>query len=95
MKTSLNFFRLLFFKGTCFKFYLIAVLICYLYFIINHGAHNILGTLWWMSFLARFVAGGLEIGKKCEHNVFPETLCSLRCYVGVLPTFKESCIINF
>ena len=74
------FFRLLFFKGTCFKFYLIAVLICYLYFIINHEAHNILGTLWWMSFLTRFDAGGLEIGKKCglgfsRNIMLSEMLC--------------------
>ena len=53
MKTCFNFFRLLFFKGK-FKFYLIAVLICYLYFIIYRRAHNIFGTLWRVSFLPKY-----------------------------------------
>ena len=35
------------------------------YFDCYYGrAHNVFGTLWWMSFLAKFVAGGLEFGKK-------------------------------
>ena len=45
------FFTLLFFLGTCFKIYLVAVLICYLYFIIYCRAHNIFGTLWRVLFL--------------------------------------------
>ena len=64
MKTRFIFFRLLFFIRTCFKFYLIIVLICYLYFIIYRRAHDVFGTLWPASFLAKFVAGGLELGKK-------------------------------
>ena len=40
-KHILIFFRLLFFKKTCFKFHLIAVLICYLYFIKYRRAHNV------------------------------------------------------
>ena len=35
------FFRLLFSKGTRFKFYLTAVLVCYLYFTIYPRAHNV------------------------------------------------------
>ena len=33
-----------FFKGTCFKFYLIALLTFYLYFIRYRGTHNVSGT---------------------------------------------------
>ena len=39
------FFRLLLFKGIRFKFCLVAILICYLYFIIYRRAHNVFGTL--------------------------------------------------
>ena len=88
------FLKSLFFKGTCFKFYLIASLICYLYFIIYRGAHNVFGTLWryllWPSLLrvALNLAGN-------EAWVVSETLCSPRWCVGVFLTFKESCSINF
>ena len=57
----------------CFKFYLIAVLIGYLYFIKYRRAHNVLGTLWRVSLLTKFVADGLELGKKwgvgCSRNI--------------------------
>ena len=52
-----------FYKGTCFKFYLIAVLI-YLYFIIYHRAHNVFGTLWRVFRLVKSVAAGLKFVKK-------------------------------
>ena len=56
-------FWLLLFKETCFKFYLIAVLICYLHFIIHCRAHMPLEH-WSRSFLAKLLAGCLELGKK-------------------------------
>ena len=55
---------LLFFMETCFVFYVIAILICYLYFIIYRKAHNVFGKLLQVSFLAKFVTGDLELGKK-------------------------------
>ena len=86
------FFRLLFFKGICFKFYVIAVLICYLYFITYCRTNNVFGTLclFWPSLL-------LLALKLSRNNVWValETLCFLRWCVGVFSTFKESCIINF
>ena len=90
-KHVLFFFRLLLFKGTWFKFYLIAVLICYLYFIIYRRAHNVFGTLWWcLSWLSLLlVALNLAWGL-----VVPETLCFMRWCVGMFSTFKDSCIIN-
>ena len=73
MKTGFSFFRLLFFKGACSKFYLIVALSCYPYFILYRRAHNVFRTLWRESFLAKFVAGGLELGKKrglgCYRNI--------------------------
>ena len=54
-------FRLFFFKGTCFKLYFIAVLICYLYFIIHHRVRNVFGSLQRVIFLAKFVTGGLDL----------------------------------
>ena len=51
--------------GACFKYYLIAVLIYYRYPTIYRRAHNVFGTLWRVSFLAKFVDGGLELGKRC------------------------------
>ena len=67
------FFRLLFFIRQCFKFYLIAVLICYIDFFMYRRAHNVLETLWWASFVATFVTGGLELGRKwgfgCSKNI--------------------------
>ena len=50
--------------GTCFKFSLIATLVFYLDFIIYCRAYNVFGTLWWVSFLSKFVAGALELGNK-------------------------------
>ena len=88
------FFRLLFFKGTCFKFYLIAVLICYLYFIIYRGAHNVFGTLWRCLFWPSLLQVALYLARN-ETWVVPEKLCSLRWCVEELSTFKESCLINF
>ena len=88
------FLKLLFYKGTCFKFYLIAVLICYLYFIIYRRAHNIFGTLWrcflWPSLL--------QIALNLTGNeawVVPETLWSPQLSVGVFLTFKQTCSIDF
>ena len=46
-----------------------------------------------VSFLTKFILGGLEIRNKAW--VVPEVLCSLRWCVGVFSTFKESSIINF
>ena len=40
-----NFFKITIFKWTCFKFYLITVSICCLYFIMYRGAHNVFGPL--------------------------------------------------
>ena len=48
---------------TCFKFYIIAVLI-YFYFILYRRAYNVFGTLRRVFFMAKFVAGGLEFGTK-------------------------------
>ena len=65
MKTRFIFFRLLSFKGTCFKFYLIAVLICYY----NTSQSDTVTV----SFLVKFIAGGLELGEKrglgCSKNI--------------------------
>ena len=63
---------------TCFKFYfpnlydfdLIAVLNFYLYFILYRRGHNVFETLWWVSFLAKLVSGGLEM--ECEMERFAE-----------------------
>ena len=56
---------IIFFEGTYFKFFLITVLtFCYLHFIINRRAHNLFGTLRWVSFLAQFAVAGLELGQK-------------------------------
>ena len=52
-----------FFQGTCFRFHLIAVLICYLYFVI-HCRVKYIETLWWVFRLAKFAAGDLKLGKK-------------------------------
>ena len=46
MKTRFNFFTLLSFKRTCFKFYSVAILLCYLCFTIYRTAHKVFGTLW-------------------------------------------------
>ena len=43
---------------------LIAVLICYLYFIINRREHNVFETLWRVYFMAKFVVADLELGQK-------------------------------
>ena len=40
-------FRLLFLKRTCFEFYLMVVLICYLYFMIYRRVNNACEKLWW------------------------------------------------
>ena len=73
--------------GTYFKFYfpnlhrfdLFAVLICYLNFIMYRRAHNVFGTLWRVSFLDKFVAGGLELGEKrglrCSKNMLSAMVC--------------------
>ena len=84
------FFRLLFFEGTPFKSQLVAVLICYLYFIIYHREHNSLRYLFWSS-LFRFA---LNFARN-EACVVPKTSCSLRWCLRVFSTFKESCIIRF
>ena len=73
------FFRLLFVKGTCFKFCLIAVLICYLYFIIYHKAHSLWNTMA-VSFLATFIAGGLELGKKWGLGCSKIMLSAMMCW---------------
>ena len=52
-----------FYIPNLYNFYVIAVLICYLYIIIYRRAHNVFGTLAFF-FLAKFIAGGLELGKK-------------------------------
>ena len=88
------FLKSLFFKGTCFKFYLIAVLICYLYFIISRGAHNVFGKLWQCLFWQGLFGAALGLARN-EVWIVPETLCSPQWCVGVFSTFKESCIINF
>ena len=77
-KHVLIFFRLLNLKWACFKFCLIAVLICYLYFIIYFRRHNVFGRLWRVSFLARFVAGCLELGKKWSLG------CSMKIMLSVI-----------
>ena len=77
-KHVLIFFRLLNLKWACFKFCLIAVLICYLYFIIYFRAHNVFWRLWRVSFLARFVAGCLELGKKWSLG------CSMKIMLSVI-----------
>ena len=59
-----TFFRLLFFRGTCLKFYLIALLICYLYSMIYRRAYNFFGTEWRVGFLEKFVAAALAFSKK-------------------------------
>ena len=56
--------------GTCLKFhfpnlydfYVVAVLICYSHSVIYCRVHNVFRTLWRMFFLAKFVAGSLELG---------------------------------
>ena len=48
------------------------------------------GCLFWPSLL--LVALSLA---RNEAWVVPETLFSLRWFARVLPTFKESCVINF
>ena len=72
------FIRLLFFKGTCFEFYLIAVLICYLYFTIYRGAQFLWNTVV-VSFLAKLIVDCLELGKKwglgCFRNMFSTMVC--------------------
>ena len=54
-------------------------------------AHNVFETLWQVSFLARFAACGLKLGKKwgmgCSRNIM---LSAIMCW-GV----KECCINNF
>ena len=90
MKKCFNFFaffRLLFFKGTCLKFYLIAILISYLYFIIYRGAHNIFETLW-RYLLPSLLPVTLNLARN-ESLVVPETLFLRNC------SLQESCIINF
>ena len=77
------FFRLLFFIGACFKFYLIAVLICYLDFLMYHRAHNVFETLWWASIFAKFVTGGLEIGRKWDFGCSKNILFSAEVCWGV------------
>ena len=55
--------------GTCLKFhfpnlydfYVVAVLICYSHSVIYCRVHNVFRTLWWVFFLAKFVAGSLEL----------------------------------
>ena len=66
---------------TCFKFYffnlydfcLIAVLICYLYFVMYCRARNVFGTQWRIYFWAKFVVCCLELGVKrgldCSNNI--------------------------
>ena len=84
MKTRFNFpvsFTLPFFKGRCFKFYLIAVLICYLYFIIYRRAHA-LGTMQRCLFWPSLLWVALILARN-EAWVVLETLCSLRwCVFG-------------
>ena len=76
------FFRLLFFKGTCFKFYLIAVLICYLYIIIHRRA-----TLWRCLFWSSLLLVALNLARN-EALVVLKTLCSLRWCFGVFSALK-------
>ena len=87
------FFRLLFFKGTCFQFYLIAVLI-YLYFIIYRWAHNVFETLQRCLFWPISLRVALNLAGN-EAWVVTEILYSMRWCVGAFSAFKESCIINF
>ena len=87
-------FWLLLFKETCFKFYLIAVLICYLHFIIHCRAHNAFGTLEQCLSWPSLLQVALNLARN-EAWVITETLCSLRWCFGVYSTFNESCIINF
>ena len=87
------FFKLLLFKGTCFKFYLIAVLICYLYFIIYRRAHNAFATLCRCLFWPSLLLVALNLARN-EAWVAPKTLCSLRWCVGFFSIFMQSCIIN-
>ena len=86
------FFRLLFFKGACFKFYLITVLISSAFY------YKLQRECLWntvvVSFLVKFIAGCPELGKK-GGLLFPETLCSLGCVGVFFSFFKESSIINF
>ena len=69
------FFILLFFKWTCFKFYLIAISICYLYFILYRGAHNIFGTLRRCLFWPSLLRVALNLARN-ETLIVPETLFS-------------------
>ena len=78
----LIFFRLLFFKRECFKFYLIDVLICYLYFIIYRTAQNVFGTLWSCLLGPILLPLVLNLARN-EIWIVPETLCSLRWCDGV------------
>ena len=87
------FLKSLFLKRTCFKFYLIAVLICYLYFKIYRGAHNVFGTLRRYLLWPSLFRVALNLAR--NEAWVPETLCSLWWCVGGFLTFKESCSINF
>ena len=93
-KHVLIFFGWFFFQGSCFKFYLIAVLICFLYFIIHRRCIRFLehcgGCLFWPSLLLLT----LNLAR-IEAWVVPETLCILRWCAGVFSTFEDSSVINF
>ena len=77
-----------FFKETCFNFYLVAVLICHLYFMVYRGAHIVFGTLWRCLFWPTLLRVTLNVARS-EAWVAPETLCSPRWCVGVFSTFKD------
>ena len=88
------FSKLLFFKRTCNKFYLIAVLIFYLYFIIYRGAHNVFGALWWCLLWPGLLQVALNLTGN-EAWLIPETLCSPRWCVGMFLNLKSLVLLIF
>ena len=76
-----------------FKFYLIAVLIPYLYFIIYRGAH-VFGTMWRCLLWPSLLRVALSMARN-EAWVVPETLCSPRWCVDVFLNFKSLVLVIF
>ena len=87
-----------FYFSNLYDFYLIAVSILYLIYLLSdimRRSHNVFGSLCRVSFLATFVAGVLELGEKWSLGVFKNNMLSARLCVGMFSTFMECCTISF
>ena len=93
MQTCFNFFRLLFFKWACFKFYLLATLICCLHFTIYQSACI------WSTVMSIFPSLVCQCWPWTQQEIRPGLFQKHSAFCNgmlwVFSSFKEPCIIIF